>query len=64
MKLIFKEKYIDYINALKIANPESLHERRDILCQKMKNFKKLFLVRNYNEMDKRKVEKFHVKYAN
>ena len=30
----------------------------------MENFKKLFPVRNnYHEMDKRKAEKFHVKYA-
>ena len=71
LKLIFKEKYIDYKNALKIANIESLHERREMLCLrfakkclKMENFKKLFPVRNnYHKMDKRKVEKFHVKYA-
>ena len=66
LKIILKNKYINYENALKIVNLESLHDRRERLCLrfakkclKMESFKKLFPVRNNNhDMEKRKAEKF------
>ena len=72
LKLILKENYINYKNALKLLNLESLNERREKLCLsfakkclKMDNFKKLFPVRKVNHnMKKRNAEKYFIKHMN
>ena len=69
MKLILKDKYVDYKKALKSVNLESLYERRERLCLRFakkclkdENFKKLFPMRKMNHgMKKRKTEKFFIK---
>ena len=55
MKLILKDKYVDYKKALKSVNLESLYERRERLCLRFakkclkdENFKKLFPMRKMN----------------
>ena len=49
MKLILKDKYVDYKKALKSVNLDSLYERRERLCLRFakkclkdENFKKTF----------------------
>ena len=66
IKIILKEKYVNYEQALKLVGLESLHERREQLCLrfakkclKMENYKKLFPVRKENH-----TEKYLVKYMN
>ena len=71
-KMVLKEKYISYENALFKLNMESLHERRQILQLKFAKsgikHDKLndLLPRNQNEckMETRKHENFQVNFAN
>ena len=53
LKVILKDKYVNYHKALRLLDLESLHVRRERLCLKfakkclkLKNYKKLFPVEN------------------
>ena len=66
IKVILKDKYGSYKNALKVLGLETLYDRRERLCLnfakkclKIENFKKLFPLRKTSHsMDKRRVEKY------
>ena len=72
LKVILKEDYSNYEDALKQTNMESLHERREMIalrfaknCLKNGNFLKLFPLNNQkHEMIKRNPLKYWVKKAN
>ena len=72
LKVILKEDYSNYEDALKQTNMESLHERREMIalrfaknCLKNGNFLKLFPLNNQkHEMIKRNPLKYQVKKAN
>ena len=72
LKVILKDKYINYDKALRLLDLESLHVRRERLCLKfakkclkLENFKKLFPVRkSKHDMKKRNTEKFLVNHVN
>ena len=71
LKVILKDKYKDYKNALLTLNIESLYDRRESLCLKfakkglkLELFKKLFPVqKTLHVMEKRSSEKFTVNSA-
>ena len=71
LKVILKDKYSDYKNALKNLNIESLCERRELLCLKfakkglkLENFKRMFPIQVSNHlMDKRVSNKLKVNSA-
>ena len=72
LKLILKEEYRDYKNALKVLAVESLFERREKLCLKIakkclknENFRKLFPLRKTSHvMERRKTEKYLISNMN
>ena len=72
LKVILKEDYSNYKNALKQMNMESLHERRETIalrfaknCLKNENFSKLFPLNNQkHEMTVRNPLKYQIKKAN
>ena len=72
MKVILKDKYVNYKQALKLVDLESLHARRERLCLKfakkclkIENLKKLFPLREVkHEMKKRNTEKYLIKHIN
>ena len=68
-KIILKEEYINYKQALEILNLQSLSERRQILayrfatkCANSDKFNDLFPL-NENSNDLRNIEKYRVKFA-
>ena len=72
MKVILKDKYVDYESALELLDLDSLHERRAKLCLKfakkclkIENLKKLFpYKKTKHDMKKRKYEKFFISNIN
>ena len=72
LKVILKDKYVNYDKALRLLDLEPLHVRRERLCLKfakkclkLENFKKLFPVRkSKHDMKKRNTEKFLVNHVN
>ena len=72
LKVILGEKYIDYRNALKKLDIESLYERREALCLKfakkglkLEQFRKMFpKQKNLHCMEKRNPRKFIVNSSN
>ena len=72
LKLILKDEYRDYKNALKVLAVESLFERREKLCLKFakkclknENFRKLFPLRKTSHvMERRKTEKYLISNMN
>ena len=72
LKVILGEKYINYKNALKKLDIESLYARREALCfkfakkgLKLEQFKKMFpLKNNLHSMQKRNPDKFVVNSSN
>ena len=71
LKVILKDKYIDYKSALQQLNIESLFDRRESLCLKfarkglkLDQFKKMFPIqRPLHNMEKRNTDKFLVNSA-
>ena len=71
-KMILKEKYVNYENALIILNLDSLKSRREVLCEKFakhgikyNKLADLFPENNKNhKMKTRESEKYDVKFAN
>ena len=71
-KMILKEKYIDYENALTILNLDSLKSRRQLLCEKfaksgIKHNKLSDLLQEnekHHQMVTREFEKYNVQFAN
>ena len=72
LKVILKDDYLNYKDALKLTKMESLHERREIIalrfaknCLKNENYSKLFPLKNHkHEMTVRNPLKYKVKKAN
>ena len=71
-KMILKDKYVNYENALMFLNLESLKTRRQFLCEKFANngikYNKLADLipenKQNHKMEKRKREKYEVQFAN
>ena len=71
LKVILKDKYLNYESALQQLNIESLFDRRESLCLKfarkglkLDHFKKMFPVqKHFHHMEKRNVDKFLVNSA-
>ena len=69
LRIILKDKYVSYANALKVLGLQSLKERREELCLKfakkclmVPKLQKMFPRNSHNhEMDKRRSEYFQVK---
>ena len=72
MRVILRDDYLNYENALRLTSLESLEERRGFLslrfaknCLKNENFSKLFpLKKTKHAMNVRNPDKFIVKIAN
>ena len=72
LKVILKEDYLNYKDALRLTKMESLHERREIIalrfaknCLKNENYSKLFPINNQkHEMTIRNPLKYEIKKAN
>ena len=71
LKIILKDRYTDYDEALKKVNLQSLHDRRDFICFKfakkslrIENFKKMFPTqKQLHSMKKRNQKKYVENYA-
>ena len=71
LRIILKERYHGYNEALKEVNMESLHDRRELICLKfakkalkLDNFKKMFPIqKQLHEMKTRNKKKYVVNYA-